>query len=104
MKTKSAIAFQGFDENGEVRIYHSGLLPHWRQDACTYFVTFRLADSLPQSVLRELQHDRRLWMRNHGIDANSPRWMDSFAGLSTKDQREYERRIGVKLNESLDAG
>ena len=30
--------------------------------------------------------------------------MDSFAGLSTKDQREYERRIGIKLNESLDAG
>jgi len=28
-----------------------GNLPHWRQQGVTYFVTFRLADSLPQAKL-----------------------------------------------------
>ena len=27
-------------------------LPHWRQNEVTYFVTFRLADSVPQAKLR----------------------------------------------------
>jgi hypothetical protein len=33
-----------------------GNLPHWRQEGVTHFVTFRLADSIPQSTLR-------LWLR-----------------------------------------
>jgi D-tyrosyl-tRNA(Tyr) deacylase len=28
-------------------------MPHWRQDGCTYFVTFRLADSVPANLLRQ---------------------------------------------------
>lgn len=35
----------------------SGNLPHWRQDGVTYFVSFRLADSLPQSTLRDLRKE-----------------------------------------------
>jgi REP element-mobilizing transposase RayT len=30
-------------------------MPHWRQDGCTYFVTFRLADSVPAELLRRWQ-------------------------------------------------
>ena len=35
-----------------------GNLPHWRQEGVTYFVTFRLADSIPQAKLE-------LWLRQH---------------------------------------
>jgi len=45
--------FRGFDERREVTIYHRRL-PHWRQEGATYFVTFRLADSLPEVKLHEL--------------------------------------------------
>lgn len=46
--------FQGL--HAEIPITHyKRNLPHWRQDGATYFVTFRLADSLPQSKLRELE-------------------------------------------------
>jgi hypothetical protein len=31
----------------------SGDLPHWRQEGTTYFVTFRLADSLPREKLQQ---------------------------------------------------
>jgi REP element-mobilizing transposase RayT len=35
----------------EIRIRDRGYLPHWERMGSTYFVTFRLAGTLPQSVL-----------------------------------------------------
>jgi REP element-mobilizing transposase RayT len=35
-----------------------GKLPHWEEYYAIYFVTFRLADSLPQSVLRKFEFER----------------------------------------------
>ena len=40
-------------------------LPHWEQPGCTYFVTFRTADSLPKSLLRLLKSQRSLWLKEH---------------------------------------
>ena len=40
-------------------------LPHWRQDGTTYFVTFRLADSLPAGRLTELGFERKAWMERN---------------------------------------
>lgn len=56
--------FQGFREDLPVQTYVRHL-PHWRQDGATYFVTFRLHDSLPQSKLRELEAFRSEWERRH---------------------------------------
>ena len=49
--------FRGLDPNKRVRIY-TRHLPHWRQDGATYFVTFRLADSLPEAMLIEIRNLR----------------------------------------------
>ena len=38
---------------GPLRIRESGTLPHWDLEEGLYFVTFRLADSLPASLLRK---------------------------------------------------
>ena len=43
----------------------SGTLPHWRQRGATYFVTFRLADSLPQEKLARWKDERKQWMNAH---------------------------------------
>ncbi len=43
----------------------AGNLPHWRQDGALYFVTFRLADSLPAGKLKELQSEKEVWLRTH---------------------------------------
>src|SRR6516165_10187995 len=45
--------FQGLHPDKPVTVYQRHL-PHWRQEGATYFVTFRLADSLPQYKLDEL--------------------------------------------------
>jgi REP element-mobilizing transposase RayT len=83
--------FHGFDPHGEVDITRRRL-PHWRQPGATYFITFRLADSLPQSVLHQWRHERAIWLRWH-----PPPW-------SADEQLEYEERFTYRLQEWLDAG
>ncbi len=99
---KSPIPFRGFDEHAYARIYEHGILPHWRQPGCTYFVTFRLADSIPESVLRELEYERSLWLKARGIDPAGSDWKRHFAKLPTNDRRIYEQLVGRVLNTSLD--
>jgi len=36
-----------------------GYLPHWEKSGSTYFVTFRLADSLPGFILRQWAFERK---------------------------------------------
>lgn len=38
----------------QISIRNRGHLPHWEASSATYFVTFRLADSLPQHVLKPI--------------------------------------------------
>ncbi len=44
---------------GEITICDRGRLPHWEKEGATYFITFRLADSLPHSVLDRIESERR---------------------------------------------
>jgi REP element-mobilizing transposase RayT len=43
---------------GDVTVRDRGRLPHWESEGAVYFVTFRLADSLPQSVVRAFEAER----------------------------------------------
>src|ERR1700746_1565901 len=43
---------------GEITIRDRGRLPHWEKEGATYFITFRLADSLPKSVLDRIESER----------------------------------------------
>lgn len=91
MKIHRRVPFHGFDPHGELNIARRRL-PHWRQSSATYFVTFRLADSLPQSLLHQWRHERAIWLRWH-----PPSW-------SADEQLEYEKRFTYRLQEWLDAG
>jgi hypothetical protein len=44
---------------GEVKIRDRGRLPHWEKDNATYLIPFRLADSLPKSVLDRIESERQ---------------------------------------------
>ena len=106
---EAKIPFRGFDENGDVRIYYHGILPHWRQKACTYFVTYRLADALPEGVVREFKYERNQWLLHRGIDPSQLEtegfdWKSTVGRLSKQDQRLYERTMATKLNKYLDVG
>jgi REP element-mobilizing transposase RayT len=58
------ITYKAFDFADGVRMYRRKL-PHWRQDGCAYFVTFRLGDSIPQHLLREWEAVREGWLLHH---------------------------------------
>lgn len=62
--------FQGLHPEKQLKIYARNM-PHWRQDGATYFVTFRLGDSLPQSKLYELEDLRTEWLRRHPTSQNA---------------------------------
>lgn len=66
MSEESApISYYYFNPDGCVEKGVAGDLPHWFQRQAMQFVTFRLADSLPQLKLRKLKLARETWMREH---------------------------------------
>lgn len=67
-------------------------LPHWQFDGGFYFVTWRLADSLPQELLHQWLDEKRYWLQEH------PKPWDSAL------MEEYRRRFPRRMEEWLDAG
>lgn len=67
-------------------------LPHWTQEGTTYFVTFRLADSLPKAKLKKRKEEREKWLDGH----EEP--------YTTEEQAEYAKLFGERINQWLDAG
>ena len=54
----SSAAFRFRPGTGEVRRRQGANLPHWEQSGATYFVTFRLADALPATVIEQIRAER----------------------------------------------
>lgn len=67
-------------------------LPHWFQEGKTQFVTFRLADSLPQTKQAELAAFKTEWLKEHPQPWNE------------KVKSEYNYLIGERIDGWLDAG
>jgi putative transposase len=84
--------FQGLRQDLPLTCYERHL-PHWRQHGATYFVTFRLNDSLPQSKLHELEGIRREWQQKHP----QPRTNEQREELA----RETARRIELWLDQGF---
>ncbi|MGJ8644274.1 MAG: transposase [Luteolibacter sp.] len=53
-----------FDKFGDT-ITTRNHLPHWKQVGATYFVTWRLGDSLPRELLDSLYRKRDVWLKDH---------------------------------------
>lgn len=72
-----------------------GRLPHWERASATYFVTFRLAGSLPEHVLSQIQWERA------DISATA-----KAAGreLSSAEQKRLRELSSEKIEACLDAG
>lgn len=88
--------FQPFRDDLPVTWYKQDL-PHMRQDGATYFVTFRLNDSLPQSKLRELRQFRDEWMLKHP----PPRTYAVLDELSQEIMRRVERWLDQQMGSCI---
>ena len=67
-------------------------LPHWRKEGVVYWITYRLADSIPYGELREWQGEREIWIASHPEPWGAAEW------------HEYETLFGERLDAWLDAG
>ncbi|SRR5579872_581563 len=80
---------------GDVRIHDRGHLPHWEKENATYFVTFRLADSLPRPVLERIVSERRAVITT----ANQ-----LHRPLSPDERRKIQRLSTPIIEKYLDSG
>lgn len=72
-------------------IHHENRLPHWQQPGATYFLTFRLADSIPKALMDRWLTDREVW-----LNAQPKPW-------TVEQTAEFERRFSGQIEKHLDA-
>ncbi|VGO21372.1 transposase [Pontiella sulfatireligans] len=87
-----------FNSHAPVRVYHRNL-PHWRQEGATYFVTFRLGDSIPKQVLLQWQEEDQLWLKAKGVERSSGTFAEA---LPEYLREEYARRSARRMHVELD--
>lgn len=83
--------FTYFDPRADIDVSRRNL-PHWRQEGRTYFVTFRLHDSLPQEKLAALKKARGEWLNSHPEP-----W-------PPEQRQEYRELFSEQIQQWLDAG
>ena len=71
---------------------HARNLPHWNQDNVLVFVTWRLADSLPQAKLQEIEDRQKSFL----IDHPEP-WDEATLRL-------YRKNVSCEMEAFLDSG
>ena len=70
-------------------------LPHWEVEGAVYFVTFRLADSLPRQALQKLDWERK------DIQATASKM---GRGLTASERRRMEQLQSHCVERTLDTG
>ena len=80
-----------FDPYAEIRQTRNHL-PHWEQPGVPYFVTFRMADSIPQELMRNLYQERDRWIARHPPP------------LRAEDEAEYHRLFSTRIDAWMDEG
>jgi putative transposase len=88
--------FQPFNPNALVQDHGQGRLPHWRQWGASYFVTSRLADSVPAALRDEWRARRDAWLAQHGARAPDT--------LTPELRAQYHREFTATFHTLLDAG
>ena len=80
-----------FDPLAETIKTHNNL-PHWQQSGATYFVTYRMADSIPTELLEKWRKERAGW-----IIENPEPWDE-------ETEAEYHRTFSGEMDRMMDAG
>lgn len=80
------------EKDKPIEISSKDKLPHWHQDGKIQFITFRLADSLPQSKVNELKEKIQIFENHH------PRPWDETTLI------EYHKIVSPEYEKFLDNG
>jgi REP element-mobilizing transposase RayT len=75
-------------------IHSRGYLPHVKREGASYFITFRLVDSLPKEVLLRFEHEHAEALRRLPAKANSEAAEDIHRELRRKIERYLDQGAG----------
>jgi REP element-mobilizing transposase RayT len=78
-----------YDPKARKEVYRRHL-PHWSQAGRIYFVTFRLADSIPAARAAELSRERQVWCEAHPDPYTPAQW------------HEYHMLVSARIEQWLD--
>jgi putative transposase len=101
---------QFFNPEKDITIGHNRL-PHWDQAGSCYFITFRLFDSVPAPLLKELREAERLWLAAHPqpwseelereylnlFQGQIDRWLDQGYGVCVLRDRSHAQIVARTL-------
>jgi REP element-mobilizing transposase RayT len=73
-------------------VHSRGYLPHVKREGASYFVTFRLDDSLPKEVLLQFQAERAERLRRLLAATDSPPW-ETEDTINRDHRRQVERYL-----------
>ena len=79
----------------EITVRDRGRLPHWEKDNATYFITFRLADSLPRTVLDRIASERASILQLAHQQSRD---------LTPTEQQHLKSLSSVRIEQYLDSG
>jgi len=84
-------------------IHSRGYLPHVKREGASYFVTFRLADALPQEVLLKMEAEKAERSRRLHAQQAAAKTLGKAVPI-TKDLEAIERDFRRKIERFLDTG
>lgn len=84
-------------------VHSRGYLPHVKREGASYFVTFRLADSLPKEVMLRFQAERAERLRRY-FALIEARQQNPHLPAPAEEQKEIERDYHRHVERYLDKG
>lgn len=105
--TSNQPVFRGFaiEDPSNISGYQRNL-PHLRIEGATYFVTFRLADSIPKATALRWKEERELWLKSNGVDTTLPEshieWKKSYFSIPFQERRTFEQKMQRRFLIELD--
>ncbi len=90
--------FSPYEPEDAVHRHHLHL-PHWRQWGRSYFISTRLADSLPAHVRDRWIEQRNFWLTRHGHPPDA-----DPHDLPEEQRNAFHREFTARFHELLDAG
>lgn len=107
MTEDSLTFFNPYEEIRQTR----NRLPHWQQSGATYFVTFRLGDSIPTKLLAQHRLEKEDWLAKHPrpwtsnierrfheiFSSRTDDWMDQGSGSCILGEVDARRIVNDSL-------
>ncbi len=95
--------FHFYDPRADTRRIRRDL-PHWEQENVCAFVTFRMADALPEPVIQGWVAERDAWLVENGINPSDEHWRLALEDLPEETLAAFHRCFTSRLHALLDAG